>query len=391
MKSSNMKILIALLLFTGIYVSSFSQPVFNEDITINGELNVTPDGTNGNYFRFLSNASSQSNLIFYTQSTAQWNFYSGGDQFRFRRAGSSSFDLMTFTSDGKIGIGTTSPSEKLHISGGSVNGLIWPVVANNELNGSTITNYGVGIKLKHSHNGETNKWGGIASIQESSWANESGLALYANEAERVRIDHNGNVGIGTSSPDVKLTVNSDGSSNTLAHFVGSYSGIQGIQVERSGGDKVRLVANYTSYGGGLESTSALRFAVNGDMINNPAMIINAGGNVGVGKITPSSKLHVDGKITSEEVKVEDVSGADYVFAPDYNLMPLAEIESYIKTNQHLPDIPSAKEMEANGLELGKMNMLLLQKIEELTLHVIELGEQNKELRTEINELKNENR
>ncbi len=84
------------------------------------------------------------------------------------------------------------------------------------------------------------------------------------------------------------------------------------------------------------------------------------------------QFSVDGKAIMEEVKVE-LSGTwpDYVFEPTYNLRSLEETEAYIKSNKHLPEIPSAKEMEANGVQLGEMNMLLLKKIEELTLHTIE--------------------
>ncbi len=81
---------------------------------------------------------------------------------------------------------------------------------------------------------------------------------------KLRILRDGNVGIGKTTPAYRLDVESDIA--THARFVGSYSGIQGIQVERDGGDNIRLVTNYTNYGGGLESSSALRFAVNGNGI-----------------------------------------------------------------------------------------------------------------------------
>ena len=103
-----------------------------------------------------------------------------------------------------------------------------------------------------------------------------------------------------------------------------------------------------------------------------------GGNVGIGTLLPDEKLTVKGKIHTQEVRV-DMSGPlvpDYVFAEEYKLKSLAEIENYIKQNKHLPEIPSATEIEKNGLMLAEMNMILLKKIEELTLHVIE---QNKRI------------
>ena len=101
---------------------------------------------------------------------------------------------------------------------------------------------------------------------------------------------------------------------------------------------------------------------------------DAQGKVGIGTTAPDEKLTVKGKIHAQEVKV-DMAGPlvpDYVFAPDYDLIPLSEVAQYIKENRHLPEIPSAKDIEANGLHLAEMNMKLLKKIEELTLYMIEL-------------------
>lgn len=88
------------------------------------------------------------------------------------------------------------------------------------------------------------------------------------------------------------------------------------------------------------------------------------------------RLSVDGRIISEEVRVELTSNwPDYVFKEDYSLMSLADLKSEIKRIGHLPGMPSAKEVESEGFDLGNMNRLLLEKIEELTLHVIDLQEQ----------------
>ena len=102
------------------------------------------------------------------------------------------------------------------------------------------------------------------------------------------------------------------------------------------------------------------------------------GNVGIGTATPTSLFSVAGKIDAREIKVEIEAGApDYVFDTDYPLSSLDEIATYIGHYHHLPEIPSAKEMETEGINLGEMNMLLLKKIEELTLHMMEKEEQFK--------------
>ena len=117
-------------------------------------------------------------------------------------------------------------------------------------------------------------------------------------------------------------------------------------------------------------------------------------NVGIGTNSPDSKLTVKGKIHAEEVKIDlSVPGADYVFEEGYKLMSLQDIQQFIKEHGHLPNVPSAKDMEENGVELGVMNMKLLEKIEELTLYIIlqkkdidKVQEQYKLLLSQLNEL-----
>ncbi len=113
------------------------------------------------------------------------------------------------------------------------------------------------------------------------------------------------------------------------------------------------------------------------------------GNVGIGTTTPDAKLTVKGNIHAEEVKVDlSVPGPDYVFKEDYDLKSLEEVQNYIQEHGHLPNIPSAQEMEKNGIQLGEMNMKLLEKIEELILYALE---QEKEILEQRKLLKNKNR
>ncbi len=96
------------------------------------------------------------------------------------------------------------------------------------------------------------------------------------------------------------------------------------------------------------------------------------GNVGIGKRASGDlKLDVAGTLRAEEILVEaNGNTADFVFSDTYNLKDLTEVENYIKTHKHLPDIPSAEEMETSGIKLAEMNVLLLQKVEELTIYTI---------------------
>lgn len=112
------------------------------------------------------------------------------------------------------------------------------------------------------------------------------------------------------------------------------------------------------------------------------------GNVAIGTTTPGSyKLTVEGTIGARRIKVAQGNWPDYVFAPEYKLPTLGEVEDYIKVNKHLPDVPSAKEVEKEGLDLGEMNKRLLQKMEEMTLYMIELNKQNLQLKNEIETIK----
>lgn len=109
----------------------------------------------------------------------------------------------------------------------------------------------------------------------------------------------------------------------------------------------------------------------------PVLSITDAQNIGIGTTNPDAKLTVKGKIHTEEVKVDlSVPGPDYVFEKDYRLMQISEIERYLQMNKHLPEVPSACEMAENGIELGEMNMVLLKKIEELTLYLIEEHKEN---------------
>lgn len=107
------------------------------------------------------------------------------------------------------------------------------------------------------------------------------------------------------------------------------------------------------------------------------------GNVGIGTWSPDSKLAVNGKVHAKEVKVDLIGWSDFVFEDNYALPSLKEVEQHIKEKGHLQDIPSAKEVEENGIYLGEMDAKLLQKIEELTLYAIE---QEKKLKVQDQEI-----
>ena len=95
------------------------------------------------------------------------------------------------------------------------------------------------------------------------------------------------------------------------------------------------------------------------------------GNVGIGVDDPDERLVVDGRITAEEIRLEDVTPADYVFDEDYALMSLDELKAFVQHHGHLPGIAPGAQMEAEGVSVGRMQTRLLEKVEELMLYTID--------------------
>ncbi|HMM03766.1 MULTISPECIES: hypothetical protein [unclassified Dysgonomonas] len=149
---------------------------------------------------------------------------------------------------------------------------------------------------------------------------------------------------------------------------------------RWGHDSWRTTGGYTLW---LSSYGGIKFFTAG----TPRFTINNSGYVGIGTTNPTALLSVNGTIRSKEVKIEATGWSDFVFAPDYRLPTLSEVERYIKEKQHLPDVPSEKEVIENGISVGAMQAKLLQKIEELTLYVIDLKKENEEIKKKLEDIK----
>ncbi|MND67050.1 hypothetical protein D3C80_584550 [compost metagenome] len=185
----------------------------------------------------------------------------------------------------------------------------------------------------------------------------------------------GNVGIGISSPLTKVhIVNQAQLSNSMgALMIGLNTTTANLRFGYNTG--------YTW----IQSHNGAPLYIN--EIGNNTIFNVTSGSVGIGTRTPDPnyKLSVNGNIRAKEIKVES-GWADFVFEPDYKLRSLSEVEMFIKLNKHLPEIPSAKEVENNGIAVGEMNAKLLQKIEELTLYLIEMKKENEELKSLKNEV-----
>ncbi|PCJ79096.1 MAG: hypothetical protein COA57_15880 [Flavobacteriales bacterium] len=191
--------------------------------------------------------------------------------------------------------------------------------------------------------------------------------------ERVRITNSGSVGIGTTNPTTGRSLHVLGgpaNANAVVQIEGEAGGFADLVLK--GGNNANHWEIWTP-----TDNSFLQFWQGAGK-----MTILSNGNVGIGTTTPDHKLDVCGTMRAQRVIVETFS-CDFVFEEDYNLRTIAEVEEYIKRNGHLPDIPPAIEVETNGIDVGDFQARLLQKIEELTLYIIEQNRRMEELERKL--------
>lgn len=244
-------------------------------------------------------------------------------------------DVMTIDPSGRINLSGTSSQISLNTNG-TYSGGFWGSGADFYLNASR-TNIIQGTTI------------GNLILQTSS-----GTGQFTYTA--------GNVGIGTASPANKLTVQTGDASYGIIHTNGTVT--VGTYIGSNGGWL------------GTKSNHPLYFFANN---SNALATILPNGNMGIGTISPAYKLSVNGTIQAKEIRVE-TGWSDFVFDKNYKLRSLNEVENYIQQNKHLPDIPSAKEIQQNGLAVADSQTKMMQKIEELTLYIIQMQKEIDQLK-----------
>jgi len=191
--------------------------------------------------------------------------------------------------------------------------------------------------------------------------------------------HNGPSKLFTSCPDVNVGIRTDNPLYSLdvrgrGYF--NYGLKLGTDFSMTTNfSKIALLEAYLKYNTNQNANQKpwIRFSLEKDGIYQSVFLVNNDGGL---------------YCTSVRVRIkQNIPIPDFVFKPSYDLMPLSEVKEYVTLNSHLPNIPSEKEIRENGLSIDEMQLKLLQKIEELTLYMIQLDEENKVLKTEIENLK----
>jgi hypothetical protein len=318
-------------------------------------------------FLFLMN-------VFCFSANAQWS--------------ASGSQVWTTTLTTNVGIGTGSPGTKLHVAtSGGHNYLRLDKSADTYENGIQFSKNNTpqfyffsddgSNALKITSTGASGETDALPRIQFP----------YATK-DVYLVQSGGNVGIGTSSPGARLSF-ADVSSTTLGEGITWYNpSPTEYGIYRTAGTWV--APNYQQmkikFATGIVLDPGTAYGKSYVDIQGGGLRVTAG-NVGIGTANPDAKLAVKGVIHAEEVKVDlSVPGPDYVFESTYKLPTLQELQLYIAQNKHLPEVPSAKEMEQNGINVGEMNMILLKKVEELTLYLIELKREIQQLQAENKEM-----
>ncbi len=372
------------ILVTGI-IALGSLNAYSQDVTVPINSNLILDGTNRWIFHTPDNGSQIAYFAPWLGSDWGW------DRFQFNYGGNLQMA-------GRLKANGLSIGSNDYLGSGDLNAIEFPAAEilyattnpQNQFYISTNTYYNGGFKYRNSApaSGIGMDGGGI-----NIWTAPAGSANSATPLNsQLSITNDGKVGVGVPAPDSKLNVGGN-----VKIFAASEAWAEGITIVRSAGWGGMRITRNNPASGNFEGNWAIGYnantgndysisTYNAGQYDGVFHISNTTRNVGIGTTIPDEKLTVNGRIHATEVKVTaTVPGPDYVFEESYVLPSLEEVKSYIDENKHLPEVPSAKEMEKNGINLGEMNMLLLKKMEEMTLYLIE---QEKRIKVLEEKLKN---
>lgn len=282
-----------------------------------------------------------------------------------------------------VGIGTTAPTASLHLYTTG-----WYPLINIQSTSSTGES-----QIAFTSTGSA-YYTGVGGASENTWGVQNSWYVFdaTNNFMRLVIKPTGYVGIGTTTPQNNLQIGTQTNSSTSTPVTLSL----GATYSSSAGTnpKLKIYDDGTNrYGFGVSNSQMDAMVPSGSRFawyigGSQKMSVSSSGNVLIGKTTQVNTgyvLDVGGSARMNSVVV-NTTGADFVFDPKYRLPALAEVGQFIQKNHHLPQIPSAKDMQVNGLDVGGVEIKLLQKVEELTLYLMEEHNKNVELEDRIKTL-----
>lgn len=283
-------------------------------------------------------------------------------------------ESIRITSTGRVGINTINPATQLHVNGDAT--------INNTLYGDTSHAY----LLLSKNNGSRMSWG--TGTSNSMVVCAGPVAIWTNGAERMRVNPTGFMGVGTNTPSALLHVKGTVRLETLTENTTPerviVSDVNGNLAWRDAAGIGGSANAWTLDGATVGAIKKFGTADNFDLPiitnNTERMRIKADGSVTIGAAVSRGMLAVNGDVYAKKIKVTATGWADYVFADDYKLPSLKEVETYIKKNKHLPEVPTAAEVEKNGADVGETQVTLLKKVEEMTLYIIEQQKQIEQMK-----------
>jgi len=292
--------------------------------------------------------------------------------------------IFRVNNNGNVGINVTNPSHKLHVYTGSASFKTYQY--GTEITVNTTGGWARSNRFRNENDDKTIAFGAVSGRAYISTGFDIAADPTGYQNQKLTILENGNTGIGTISPVEKLDVE------------GAVQAVNHVRVKPEPGHahhggilNLKGAGSYSGWdvGAYYDNISFVSHAAGGRRV----MWLNKNGKLVIGEWgtvdwSPNDyKLIVKDGILTEKVKiaVENSSDwADYVFEEDYDLKSLEEVAEFVKENKHLPNVPSADEVVEGGIDVAKMDAKLLEKIEELTLYIIELDEKIKRLEAENN-------
>ncbi|MCZ2140600.1 MAG: hypothetical protein LC096_04335, partial [Bacteroidia bacterium] len=387
-------------------------PLYKLDILYSGAYGMRVKSASGFATMDVDAKDGYAAVRFANDNITQWGFQNNGASNNFSLFEYGNGNALYVTKGTRnIGLGTNTPKNRLDISGSLAVGSTYAGTNIAPTNGALIQgNLGVGTTTPASKlHVNRNDGNYLVSLFENSSASNDRSAMVGIKSGAPASNNTWYYGVGGTGNGLGLTSNQFYIENLGKGARFSIDTLGRVKV----GKNISAYSTFNIGGNNYYDTASITFNTKGEVFNisvnadgQMQFIPNSGGPTGTAAMTidddnggrvvigtvasmPSGyKLYVKDGILTERLKVA-VNGsgnwADYVFAEDYNLLPLDHVEAFIKENKHLPNVPSAEAMAENGLDVATMDAKLMEKIEELTLYLIEMKKEIKALKAE-NEL-----